>query len=152
MKRLLLVLALVVVGGVGLGFYLGWFHIATNNDKSNVTLSVDADKFKKDEKAAADSVNGAVRRVEDGVAGASEKKLVGTVVSVSGGNLKMTDEAGKEHSQALAGNVKVTCDGKTCTIADLKAGMRVRVTTDKADQPATRIEALDNNREFEKGA
>jgi len=152
MKRLLLVLALVVAGGVGLGFYLGWFHIASNNDKSNVTLSVDADKFNKDEKAAADSLKGAVRRVEDGVAGTGEKRTVGTVVSVSGDQLKMTDEAGKEHSQALAATVKVTCDGKACTTADLKAGMRIRVTTDKADQPATRLEALDNNREFEKGA
>jgi GH24 family phage-related lysozyme (muramidase) len=73
----------------------------------------------------------------------------GTVVSVGADKLTMADKEGKEHSHALAANVKVTCDGKTCTALDLKAGMRIRVTTDTTDQhAATRIEALDKDTAF----
>ena len=47
MKPLLIVLVLVVAGFVGLGFYLGWFHFASDSadDKPNITLTVDPDKF-----------------------------------------------------------------------------------------------------------
>jgi hypothetical protein len=33
MKRLLVVLALLVAGGIGLAFYLGWFHLTVDQDK-----------------------------------------------------------------------------------------------------------------------
>jgi hypothetical protein len=47
MKRLLVVLALLVVGGVGLGFYLGWFHIsrAGTGEKTGISITVDQDKI-----------------------------------------------------------------------------------------------------------
>jgi hypothetical protein len=89
------------------------------------------------------------RKIKDKVAGPSEQSMDGTVVSVSGDKLTMTNKEGKEHSHALAANVKVTCDGKTCTAADLKAGMRIRVTTDEvAPHTAARIEALDKDAAF----
>jgi hypothetical protein len=75
----------------------------------------------------------------------------GTVVSVKGGALTMTDREGKEHRQTLAADAKVTCDARACEAADLEAGMRVRVTTrNGAPRAATRIEALDKNAAFEK--
>ena len=75
----------------------------------------------------------------------------GTMVSVIGDKLTMSNKEAKEHSHALAANVKVTCDGKVCMAADLKAGMRIRVTTDAAlPHAANRIEALDKNAAFEK--
>ena len=53
----------------------------------------------------------------------------------------------------MAAAVKVTCDGKVCKAADLKAGTKVRVTIENGDPHlVTRIEALDVNRDFEKGA
>jgi len=155
MQRLLFVLVLVGAGAVGLGFYLGWFHIGSDNadGKSNVTLSVDTDKFQEDSKTAAADVKDLGHKVKDKVAGPSEESLDGTVVSVSGDKLTMTNKDGKEHGHTLAANVKVTCDGKVCKAADLKPGMRIRVTTENAEpHTATRIEALDNNRDFEKGA
>jgi GH24 family phage-related lysozyme (muramidase) len=151
MKRLLFVLVLVGAGIVGLGFYQGWFHIGSDkaDGKSNVTLSVDTDKFQQDRKTAVASVQGVGRQIKDKVAGPSEKSMDGTVVSVSGDKLTMTSKEGKEHSHALAANVKVTCDGKACTAADLKPGMRIRVTTDTADRhAAARIEALDKDTAF----
>jgi hypothetical protein len=155
MKRFLFVLVLVGAGVIALGFYRGWFRIGSDNadGKSNVTLSVDADKFQQDRKAAVAKVQGVGHQIKDKAPGPSEKSMDGTVVSVSGDKLTMTNKEGKEHSHALAANVKVTCDGKTCTAADLKPGMRVRVTTANAEpHAATRLEALDNNRGFEKGA
>jgi hypothetical protein len=165
MKGFLCVLVLIGVGAVCLGFYQGWFSIGSDNSdgKSNVTLSVDKDKFRKDEKTAVANVQDVGRQVKDKVAGPSEKSTDGKdkalanssrdgkAVSITGAKLVMTNMEGEEeHTYTLAADIKVTCDGKVCKAADLKRGMRVRVTTENAEShAATRIEALDNNREFE---
>lgn len=151
MKPVFLVLVVVVVGIVGLGFYQGWFHIGSDkaDGKSNVTLTVDKDKFQEDRKTAQEKVQEVGRQLKDKVTGPSELSMDGTVVSVSADKLTMTNKEGKEHSHTLAANVKVTCDGKTCTAADLKTGMRIRVTTDTADRhAAARIDALDKDTAF----
>ncbi len=150
MKRLLFVLILVGAGIVGLGFYRGWFHIRSDktDDKPNVTLSVDKNKFQEDKNKAVTEVQDLEKRIKDKVAGPSEKTMDGTVVSVSADKLTMANKEGKEQSQALAANVTVTCDGKTCTAADLKAGMRIRVTTEGSAHAASRIEALDKDTAF----
>jgi hypothetical protein len=155
MKPLILVLVLVGAAIVGLGFYRGWFQVGSDSadGKSNVTLSVDTDKFQEDRKTAVANVQHLGHQAKDKVAGPSEKSMDGTVVSVSDDKLTMANKEGKEHSHTLAANVKVTCDGKACTALDLKAGMRIRVTTDSADrEAAAHIEALDKNPDFEKGA
>jgi hypothetical protein len=151
MNRLIFVVVLVVAGVVGLGFYLGWFHVGSENanGSSSVTLSVDKDKFQKDEHTAVTNVQDLERQITGKIAGPSEKRMDGTVVSVSEDKLTMADKEGKEHSHALAANVKVTCDGKVCTAADLKAGMKIRVTADTTDRhAASRIEALDKDVTF----
>src|SRR5581483_4862309 len=143
MKAFLVVLVLLVAGVVGLGFYQGWFHLGSDkaDGESNVTLSVDTDKFQEDRKTAMAEVKDLGHQIKDKVAGPSAKSMDGMVVSVSGDKLTMANKEGKEHSHALAANVTVTCDGKTCTVADLKAGMRIRVTTDDAaPHAASRIE------------
>src|SRR5258708_4456584 len=54
----------------------------------------------------------------------------GVAVRVSGNQLVMSDQAGKQqHTHMLAADARVTCDGKDCTLADIKPGMRIRVTT-----------------------
>ena len=64
----------------------------------------------------------------------------GKVVSVKGGKLIM-ETKGKEHTHEVATNAKITCDGKDCTLADLKTGLQVRVTTDDTNR-AIRIQAF----------
>lgn len=124
MKSFLIVLVLLVAGGVGLAFFREWLTVAPDpDDKSNVTSS--ADKM------------------------ARAKSMDGAVVSASADKLMMTDKEGKEHGHALAGDVNVTCDGAACTLADLKAGMKIRVTMNDATPHAvSRIEALDKNPAF----
>jgi hypothetical protein len=62
-------------------------------------------------------------------------------------------EGEQEQTHALAADAKITCDGKVCQAADLKSGMRIRVTTENAEpHAATRIEALDSHRDFDTGA
>jgi len=154
MKRFLLVLVVIAAGIVCLGFYQEWFQIGSDNadHKSNVTLSVDTDKIKEDKNAAVAEVKDLGHQIKDKVAGPSDKTdktMDGTVVSVSADKLTMANKEGKEHSHALAANVRVTCDGKTCTAADLKAGMKIRVTTDDATpHAASRIEAIDKDAAF----
>ena len=73
----------------------------------------------------------------------------GKFVSVTGDQLVMANKNGKEHSHTLAADAKVTCDGIACKAADLKAGMKIRVTTKKDDKKvATQVEALDKNTLF----
>ena len=74
----------------------------------------------------------------------------GKVVSISGKKLVMTGvEGSAEHTCTLTTDAKVTCDGKVCKPADLKAGMRIRVTIDSAiPHSATQVEALDKNEDF----
>lgn len=74
----------------------------------------------------------------------------GKVVSITSTKLMMTNKGdGKEHSHSVSGNTKVTCDGKVCKTSDLKAGMKIRVTTKKTDEGvAIGIEAIDKNSGF----
>jgi hypothetical protein len=155
MKGFVIPLALVVVVIVGIGFYQGWFQVGSDNakGKSDVTLSVDKDKIKEDGKTAVAKLEDVGHQIKDKIDGAGEKSMDGKVVSASADKLTMTDKDGKEHSHALAANVKVTCDDKACTVADLKAGMRIRVTADTTSrQAASKIEALDKDQDFKKGA
>jgi hypothetical protein len=81
---------------------------------------------------------------------AASNRQDGKFVSISGKKLVMTGADGSdERTCNLAVDAKVTCDGKVCKAADLKPGMRIRVTTDReAPSDATQVEALDKNAEF----
>ena len=73
----------------------------------------------------------------------------GKFVSASGDQMVMANKNGKEHTHTLAADAKVTLDGKAIKAADLKAGMKIRVTTKKDDKKvATQVEALDKNTLF----
>ena len=63
----------------------------------------------------------------------------GTFVKVDGKTLTIKDKENKEHSCEIAPDAKVSCDGKECKVADLKAGFKVKVTI--SDKKATKIEA-----------
>jgi len=80
----------------------------------------------------------------------------GVVVRATAKELVMNGKAkegekAKEHKHTLAPGAKVTCDGKECKLEDLKPGLLVRVTTKAGDKTvATRVEALEKNKRFEK--
>jgi hypothetical protein len=63
MARTFFVLALIVAGVVGLGFYMGWFHFSSSSDgrNSHITVSVDKDQIQKDKDKAVDTVETATR-------------------------------------------------------------------------------------------
>ncbi len=152
MKGFLVVLVLIAVGIAGLGFYRGWFSVGSESGdgKSDITFSVDKERMQKDEKTVVTGVQklGQPKKHESTTA---ERSTDGIVVRVSADELTMTTDGGKEQSLALAAGVPVTCDGLACKAADLKAGMRIRVTAE-ADAPraASRIEALDKKATFAK--
>jgi hypothetical protein len=75
----------------------------------------------------------------------------GKVISIANDKLVATDRDGRERSQTLAADARLTCDGAVCTSADLKPGMRIRVTTKEgARDVAIGVEALIKNERFEK--
>jgi hypothetical protein len=75
MKTVLIVLALIVVGGVVLGFYRGWFSVSSKNTdgKSNVMLTVDKDKIGADKDKAVDKVQDLGHKAADEVAATTQK-------------------------------------------------------------------------------
>ena len=62
----------------------------------------------------------------------------GTVISVTGDKLVMTNMEGLEHSHALTADAKLTLDGETCTVADLKPRTKIRVTLHATRRSASR--------------
>ncbi len=60
MKRLLVIMAILVVVSVSLGFYRGWFTMSTDteldNNKVKVNLTVDPDKAREDAEELRDNV------------------------------------------------------------------------------------------------
>jgi hypothetical protein len=59
MNRILIVLVLIGLGVAGLGYYMGWFRVDSEktDGKTHITLTVDQDKIKADEKKALEKVN-----------------------------------------------------------------------------------------------
>jgi GH24 family phage-related lysozyme (muramidase) len=155
MKRFLFVLVPVVAVAIGVALYLAWFRVdsADSDGTSNITFSVDRDKFQADTRTAVANVQDVERKIKDKFTGPTEKSMDGTVVSLGADKLTMANKEGKEHRHTLTANVNVSCDGKTCAVTDLKPGMRIRVTTDAADRhAAARIEALDKDNAFVKSS
>ena len=73
----------------------------------------------------------------------------GTIVSITSTELVMKAKDDKEHTHTLAKDAKLTLDGKTCKAEDLKAGLKIRVTTKTADDNvATNVEAISKNALF----
>jgi Cu/Ag efflux protein CusF len=67
---------------------------------------------------------------------AEEEEKAGThegkVVKVETGKLTMSDKDGKnQHTHAVPADAKITLDGKEAKLDDLKAGQKVKVTTEK---------------------
>jgi lipopolysaccharide biosynthesis regulator YciM len=76
MKRKLIGLSLLaLIAAIGLGFYMGWFQFSTDNqnNKSNISLSVDRDKLESDKDKAVDAVQDLGQQAKDKVAGTTPK-------------------------------------------------------------------------------
>jgi hypothetical protein len=81
-----------------------------------------------------------------------ENMYVGKVVSMTDGVLVMKGKDGKECTQTLAQNAKVSLDGKDGSGEDVKAGMRIRVTfAADGKRVVNKVEALDKQEDFDKG-
>lgn len=73
----------------------------------------------------------------------------GKFVSIGGSRLVVEGDHGEQTTYAIATDALLTCDGKIGKEETLKAGRRIRVTTQKGnDNMVTGIEWLDSNRSF----
>ena len=80
---------------------------------------------------------------------AKEATHDGTIVSITSTELVMKGKDDKEHTHTLAKSAKMTLDGKNCKAEDLKAGLKIRVTTRTGDaKAATNVEAIRKNAMF----
>ena len=75
MNRLFFVFVLLVAGVIGLGFYMGWFHLGSDRGggEDRITLTVDEEKFKEDKKAAAEKVHNLGHKEKDKAGTPAEK-------------------------------------------------------------------------------
>lgn len=70
---------------------------------------------------------------------AADETASGTVVKAGDGKLTIEGTDKKEHTCDVADKAKITCDGKECKLADLKKGVKVKVTI--KNKKAAAIEA-----------
>jgi hypothetical protein len=75
MNRFLVVLVLLVIAVVGLGFYMGWFRLSSDqkDEKTNINLTIDEDKFRKDKDRMIEKVQEAGESVKEKTKTATEK-------------------------------------------------------------------------------
>jgi len=75
MGRLFMVLVVLAVGIACIGFYLGWFNLASESKdgKSHITLTVDKDKIQESEKAAVGKVHDLTNDAKNAVGGNNDK-------------------------------------------------------------------------------
>jgi len=75
MNRFLVVLLLLVIAAVGLGFYMGWFHLSSDqtDDKTNINFTIDEDKFRKDKDKAIEKVKEAGESIKEKTKTETEK-------------------------------------------------------------------------------
>jgi hypothetical protein len=66
----LVLLFLIVAGIAGLGYYRGWFDFSSdsNNNKPNITMSVDKDKIREDKDKTVEEVQSLGQHAKDKVA------------------------------------------------------------------------------------
>ncbi len=80
---------------------------------------------------------------------AKESTHDGTIVSITSTELVMKGKDDKELTHTLAKSAEMTLDGKNCKAEDLKAGLKIRVTTKTGDaKAATHVEAISKNAMF----
>src|SRR5262249_45576410 len=78
---------------------------------------------------------------------ASSNTHEGTFLSLSNGKLEMTDPEHGKHSHQLSPDTKVFIDGQQAKAEDLKADMKLKITTQKDDpQKVIRIDAQGQNK------
>jgi hypothetical protein len=78
MKRFMVSLVVVAACIAGIGFYRGWFLVASDSsdDKRNVTFSADSSKMKDDEKKVVEKVEGLGHGAKDKTASPTDKTKV----------------------------------------------------------------------------
>ena len=80
---------------------------------------------------------------------AKETTHDGRIVSITSTELVMKGADDKEHTHTLAKDATMTLDEKVCKAEDLKAGLKIRVTTRaNAATTATNVEAISKNAMF----
>jgi len=125
-----LVLVVAVVAGVG--FYRGWFTIATNpsdrpDDKVSVTVGVDTERIKSDAAAAK-------RKARDfGGAVAGSKTVQGKLNEVTEGRIVVATDPTGTMDFHLEPDAKIFLGKEEARSKDLSAGDRVTVTYREQD-------------------
>lgn len=74
MRTFLSLLILIVIVGVAIGFYLGWFRVSAgdNEGKPAVTITVDKEKIEADKDKAVDKVQDLGNKAADKVTPTNE--------------------------------------------------------------------------------
>jgi hypothetical protein len=69
MGRLLAALVVLAIAVAGLGYYLGWFGVATENTSktTNINVTVDKEKIQEDAEKAKEKVQDAGQKVKESI-------------------------------------------------------------------------------------
>ncbi len=75
MAKFIVFLIVIVLAVIGVGYYLGWFNVATSHtaEKTKVEVTVDKEKIKKDEEKAKEKLKEAGHQLKEEVDKAVDK-------------------------------------------------------------------------------
>lgn len=152
MRAVLVVLLVLVIGGISLGYYEGWYQV------TSYQLTVDTDKIKKDAGETQEILQRLVEKVKDRATGGVDEARGGArpaedVVETESGWVKQVDAANKCFLMTTVGNDEVTMyisptcairlDGEEIQLRQLQVEDQVRVTYESAGKKnmATAVKA-----------
>lgn len=105
-------------------------------DFGNAQWSANVDKF---------YYTGTARDQSDATDREAQGTHSGKVVSISGGQLIMSDHSGKQHTHVVGSDVRVTLDGKPARLSDLKKDHFITVQMSEDDKSIKSIDARTQN-------
>ncbi len=73
--RTVIILVLIVAGVVGLGWYRGWFQFSSGSqdNKADITVSVDKDKIRADKDKVVEKLRNLEQKAKDKIAVTTQK-------------------------------------------------------------------------------
>lgn len=132
-------LILLVIVLIGVGFWLGWFSLATDGEdgqgRTDVTLTIDQDEMRRDVGAAAESTRREAREVGEKIKVATDIKSVeGVVQSIDADSVTVRTEDGETQSFQIVDATEFSLNEEEVSVGEISSGDNVIVVYREGEQ------------------
>ena len=130
-------LILVVIVLIGVGFWQGWFSLATEGEdgRTDVTLTIDQDEIRRDAGAAAESTRREAREVGEKIKAATDITSVeGVVESIDADSVTVRTEDGETQSFRIEDATEFSRSDEEIPVGEISSGDNVIVVYREGEQ------------------